>query len=94
MLFSNPDKKIRKASNEMLQMAEKIFAYREDILPEKGAMVELAARPDGELVEAQVLHCSRGTDGDPRARLGLGLSADVDVRVLSGVDHSAGTPAP
>lgn len=34
MFFSNPHKKVRKAATEQLQMAEKIFAYREDILPE------------------------------------------------------------
>ena len=35
MFFSNPDKKARKAAAEQLQMAEKIYAYREDILPER-----------------------------------------------------------
>ena len=37
MFFSSPDKKVRKAAHEQLQLAQKIYDYRWDILPEKDA---------------------------------------------------------
>jgi signal peptidase I len=35
MFFSNPEKKSRKAARAQFEMAEKIYAYREDVIPEK-----------------------------------------------------------